>query len=80
MQVVFLPEDLSRRARGRHAMKIRQEDSNTVLILDAEETRLLRVALERAMFEDTRPEDQEAAYRLADVLSSTLARLQAPAD
>ena len=56
-------------------MKIRREDSNTIIVLDAEEIRLLRVALERAMFVDTRPEDQEAAYRLADRLSATLARL-----
>lgn len=53
-------------------MKILKDDGRIVLTLEKEEARLLRVALERATFVDTRPEDQEAAYRLADALVSAL--------
>jgi hypothetical protein len=56
-------------------MKIERQDGETILRLDSNETRLLIVALERATFVDTRPEDQEAAYRLADALAAALSKL-----
>ena len=40
-------------------MKITTDNGTTTLVLDENEARLLRVALERATFVDTRPEDQE---------------------
>lgn len=55
-------------------MQIETSEDGLVLTLDAEEAQLLRVALERATFVDTRPEDQEDAYRFADTLVRLLSR------
>jgi len=50
------------------------------ITLDAREAYLLKVALERACYLDTKPEDQNAALQMAEQLIDLLVRVERESD